>query len=207
MNKNIKWLDWARRIQAISQTGLEFAHNEYDIERNKKLEKIAAEIISEHSNLGETEILQIFLNQKGYATPKVDVRTAIVKDEKLLLVKEVSDGKWAMPGGWADVGDIPSQAAIREAKEESGFDVEIIKVLGVYDANRKSGGLELFHAVKIVYLCKIIDGEATPSFETPEVKFFSINELPQLSENRTNIKHIDHIIAHLKDPNRPTDFD
>lgn len=207
MTKNIKWLDWARRIQAISQTGLEFAHNEYDVERNKKLEKIAAEIISEHSKLNETELLEIFLNQKGYSTPKVDVRTAIVKDEKLLLVKEASDGKWAMPGGWADVGDIPSQAAIREAKEESGFDVEIIKVLGVYDANRNSGLLELFHAVKIVYLCKIIDGEATPSFETPEVNFFSINELPQLSENRTNLKHIDNIIAHLKDPNRPTDFD
>lgn len=207
MSDKIKLLDWARRIQAISQTGLEFANNEYDIERNKKLEKIAAEIISENSNLNTSELLNIFSNQKGYATPKVDVRTAIVKDDKILLVKEISDGKWAMPGGWADVGDVPSEAAIREAKEESGFDVEIIKVVGIYDANRNSGELELFHAVKIVYLCKIIDGKATPSFETPEVSFFDFNNLPPLSENRTNLRHIEHIKAHLKDSSHFTFFD
>lgn len=207
MNENIKWLDWARRIQSISQTGLEFAHNEYDIERNKKLEKIAAEIVAEHSNLREAEILEIFLNQKGYATPKVDVRTAIVKDDKLLLVKEVSDGKWAMPGGWADVGDMPSQAAVREAKEESGFDIEVIKVVGIYDSNRRAENLELFHAVKIVFLCKITGGSAVPSFETPDVKFFAFDELPELSYNRTNSKHIGHILAHLKEPNLHTYFE
>lgn len=207
MRDKIKLLDWARRIQAISQTGLEFASNEYDIERNKKLEKIAAEIISENSNLNTSDLLNIFSNQKGYATPKVDVRTAIVKNDKILLVKEISDGKWAMPGGWADVGDVPSEAAIREAKEECGFDVEIIKVVGVYDANRNSGELELFHAVKIVYLCKIIDGKPTPSFETPEVSFFDFNNLPPLSENRTNLRHIEHIKAHLEDSSHFTFFD
>lgn len=207
MSNSYKWLGWARRIQAISQTGLEFAQNEYDIERNKKLEKIAAEIIAEHSQLNISELIEIFSDQKGYATPKVDVRTAILKDEKILLVKEISDGKWAMPGGWADVGDIPSEAAIREAKEESGFDVEILKVVGVYDANRNSGTLELFHAVKIVYLCKIINGEATPSFETPEVSFFDLNNLPPLSENRTNLRHIEHIKTHLKDASHFTFFD
>lgn len=207
MNDKNKWLDWARRIQAISQTGLEFAHNEYDVERNNKLADIAAEIISEHSNLNEDQLLEIFLNQKGYTTPRVDVRTAIIQDEKILLVKEVSDSKWAMPGGWADVGDTPADAAIREAKEESGFDVKVRKVVGVYDANRQSGPLELFHAVKIVYLCEIISGKATPSFETPEVKFFDFSDLPKLSPNRTNMKHIEHILAHLKDPNRPTDFE
>jgi len=206
MSDKIKLLNWARRIQAISQTGLEFAHNEYDIERNKKLEKIAAEIISENSNFSTSELLEIFSNQKGYATPKVDVRTAIVNDDKILLVKEISDGKWAMPGGWADVGDVPSEAAIREAKEESGFDVEIIKVVGVYDANRNSGELELFHAVKIVYLCNIIDGKPTPSFETPEVSFFDFNNLPPLSENRTNLRHIEHIKTHLKDSSHITFF-
>jgi len=207
MSDKIKLLDWARKIQAISQTGLEFANNEYDIERNKKLEKIAAEIISENSNLNTSELLNIFSNQKGYATPKVDVRTAIVNNDNILLVKEISDGKWAMPGGWADVGDVPSEAAIREAKEESGFDVEIIKVVGVYDANRNSGELELFHAVKIIYLCKIIAGKPTPSFETTEVSFFDFNNLPPLSENRTNLRHIEHIKTHLKDSSHITFFD
>lgn len=207
MSDKNKWLDWARKIQAISQTGLEYAHNEYDIERNKKLAEIAAEIFSENSNLDKEQALEIFLSQKGYTTPRLDVRTAIIRDGKILLVKEVSDGKWAMPGGWADVGDTPADAAVREAKEESGFDVKPIKVIGVYDANRQSGPLELFHAVKVVYLCEIIAGEATPSFETPEVKFFDFSELPDLSPNRTNTKHIEHILAHLKDSNRPTDFE
>ena len=207
MSDEIKWLDWARRIQAISQNGLEFAHNEYDIERNKKLAQIAAEIIEFKSDLSAQKALKIFENLEGYSTPNVDVRTAIVKDDKILLVKEISDGLWAMPGGWLDVGDVPSEGAVREAKEESGFDVEPIKVIGVYDANRNSGRLELFHAVKIVYLCNIIGGEATPSFETPEVDFFDFTNLPELSSNRTNLKHIEHIKSHLSNSQRLTDFD
>lgn len=207
MSDKVKWLDWARRIQAVSQTGLEFAHNEYDIERNNKLAKIASEIIEYKSNLNSEDAMEIYLNQEGYATPNVDVRTAVIRDNQILLVKEISDGKWAMPGGWLDVGDVPSEGAVREAKEESGFDVKPTKVIGVYDANRNSGRLELFHAIKIVYLCEIISGEATPSFETPEVEFFLLDDLPELSENRTNLMHINHIIAHLKDSHRPTDFD
>lgn len=207
MSDKIKWLDWARKIQAISQTGLEYAHNEYDIERNKKLAEIAAEIFSENSNLDKEQALEIFLNQKGYTTPRLDVRTAIIRENKILLVKEVNDGKWAMPGGWADVGDTPVEADVREAKEESGFDVKPLKIIGVYDANRQSGPLELFQAVKIVYLCEIIRGKATPSFETPDVRFFNFNNLPELSFNRTNEKHINHILEHLKDSDRLTDFE
>lgn len=207
MSDKVKWLDWARRIQAVSQTGLEFAHNEYDIERNNKLAKIASEIIEYKSNLSSEDAMEIFLNQEGYATPNVDVRTAVISDNQILLVKEISDGKWAMPGGWLDVGDVPSEGAVREAKEESGFDVKPTKVIGVYDANRNSGRLELFHAIKIVYLCEIISGEATPSFETPEVDFFDFDDLPEFSLNRTNLKHIEDIKAHLSDPKKQTEFD
>jgi len=207
MGENNKWLDWARRIQAISQNELEYAKNEYDIERGNKLAALASEILSENSNQESEELLKIFLDQKGYATPRLDVRAAIIRDSKILLVKEATDGKWAMPGGWADVGDTPVEAAIREAKEESGFDVKPLKVIGVYDANRQSGPLELFQAVKIVYLCEIVSGEPSPSFETPEVRFFDLSELPELSHNRTNMKHIEHISAHLKDPTRITDFE
>ena len=112
-----------------------------------------------------------------------------------------------MPGGWADVGDVPSEAAVREAWEESGFSVEPIKVVGVYDANRNPGPLEFFHAVKIVYLCKLLGGEAKVSSETSEVKFFSFEELPELSPNRTNMKHLSDIQKHLSDLSLPTEFD
>ncbi len=121
------------------------------------------------------------MDHPGYATPKIDVRAAVIKDGKILLVQESTDNCWAMPGGWADVGDIPSEVAIRETKEESGFDVKPKKVIGVYDANRVGGRLEFFHAFKIIFLCELIGGEARTSDETLDVKFFDFNDLPPLS--------------------------
>jgi 8-oxo-dGTP pyrophosphatase MutT (NUDIX family) len=112
-----------------------------------------------------------------------------------------------MPGGWADVGDIPSEVAIRECKEESGFYVKPFKVIGVFDANRVGGRLEFFHAFKIIFLCQLIGGKATPSDETLDVQFFDFNNLPALSLNRTNEKHLNEIKLHLKDSNRQTYFD
>ena len=207
MNNPDKWLDWARRIQAIAQNQLEYSHSEYDIERGHKLTKIASEIIEQHTGQNSDEICEIYLDQKGYSTPRVDVRAAVIRDGLLLLVKESSDGKWAMPGGWMDVGDKPAEAAVREAYEESGFNVKVEKVIGVYDANRITRPLNLFHAVKIVYLCSIVDGKATTSFETTEVKFFDIDNLPELSPNRTNEQHIADIKAVLKNPEIPTVFE
>lgn len=207
MSKEPKWLLWAREIQSLGQTGLAFASNNYEIERNKRIIELASEIISNHTNLDLEHTKKVLMSQPGYATPKVDVRAAVVEEGKILLVKEISDGKWAMPGGWADVGDVPSEAAVREAWEESGFSVEPIKVVGVYDANRNPGPLEFFHAVKIVYLCKLLGGEAKVSSETSEVKFFSFEELPELSPNRTNMKHLSDIQKHLSDLSLPTEFD
>ena len=208
MNKiSPKVIEWAREIQALAQTGLTYAPNHYEIERNKRLLEIAAEMLTENSELSREEVFDIFLRQQGYSTPKVDVRAAVVKDNKILLVKEISDGRWSMPGGWADVGDMPAEAAEREAKEESGFDVKTKKVIGVFDANRSGRPMVFFHAVKIVYLCEIIGGTETPSDETSDVKFFDFNNLPELSQNRTNLKHIEEIKLHLQNPERKTFFE
>ena len=207
MGNSEKWLEWAREIQALAQTGLTYAPNHYEEERNKRLLEIAAEIVSEYSTLEFKETAKVFMAQPGYATPKVDVRAAVVKDGKILLVREISDGRWSMPGGWADVGDFPAQAAEREALEESGFEVKAKKVIGVFDANRNGRPMEFFHAVKIVYLCNLIGGEAKASDETSEVAFFEFNNLPPLSENRTNLKHLNEIQAHLKNPERAAFFE
>ncbi len=207
MGNSEKWLEWAREIQALAQTGLTYAPNHYEEERNKRLLEIAAEIVSEYSTLEFKETAKVFMAQPGYATPKVDVRAAVVKDGKILLVREISDGRWSMPGGWADVGDFPAQAAEREALEESGFEVKAKKVIGVFDANRNGRPMEFFHAVKIVYLCNLIGGEAKASDETSEVAFFEFNNLPPLSENRTNLKHLNEIQAHLKNPARAAYFE
>jgi ADP-ribose pyrophosphatase YjhB (NUDIX family) len=202
------WLKWAREIQQLSQTGLAFAVTSYERQRYEKLMEISSEIVEHHTNLEKDSLKKIFMEHPGYATPKVDVRAAVINTEgKILLVQESTDLRWAMPGGWADVGDIPSEVAIREAKEESGFEVKPKKVIGVFDANRVPNALEFFHAYKIIFLCELQGGEAATSDETVAVNFFSFDKLPALSFNRTNTKHIDEIILHLQYPERPAYFD
>jgi len=206
-NKIPQWLNWAREIQQLSQTGLAFAVTEYEKQRYKRLIEITTEIVEHHTSLEKEAVEKVMMKQPGYATPKIDIRAAVMKDDKILLVQERSDERWAMPGGWADVGDIPSEVAVREAKEESGYDVKPKKVIGVFDANRLGGQLEFFHAFKIVFLCELIGGEAATSYETQDVDFFNFNDLPPLSLNRTNDKHIKEIRAHMKNPQRSTHFD
>lgn len=201
------WTEIAREIQALAQTGLTFASNHWEVDRNKRLMEIAEEIVRNKTHLKDEPVMETFTTQPGYATPKVDVRAAIIKDGKILLVKETSDGKWCMPGGWADVGEYPSEMVIREAKEESGFDVKPLKVIGVFDANRGGRPMQFFHAYKVVFLCEIIGGEATPSEETSEVAFFDFDNLPEFSLNRTNEKHIEEIKKHLADRGRMAYFD
>jgi ADP-ribose pyrophosphatase YjhB (NUDIX family) len=206
-NKSFNWLDIAREVQQLAQTGNAFAVTNYEKDRYKRLSEIVTEIIEHHTQLDKEAVQKVLMEQPGYATPKVDVRSVVIKDNKILLVQESTDNCWAMPGGWADVGDYPSQVAIRETKEESGYDIKPIKIIGVFDANRIGRRLEFFHAFKIIFLCELIGGEAKTSDETPDVKFFSFNELPPLSMNRTNQKHIDEIKLHLEDPERKTYFD
>jgi ADP-ribose pyrophosphatase YjhB (NUDIX family) len=206
-NVSTQWLVWAREIQSLAQTGLAFSKNPYDRISFTRLSDIAAEILAEHSQLSLPLIRRSFSLEPGYATPKVDVRAAVVRDGRILLVREKADGKWAMPGGWADVGDRPSETAEREAWEESGFRVRATKLIGAFDANRGEKANMFFHAVKLVFLCDVLGGEATPSLETLAVDFFDFDSLPPLSEFRTNRRHLDEILAHLGDASRPAAFD
>lgn len=207
VDKTPRWLDWAREIQALSQTGLHFAENDYQRERYQRLIEIAAEIFSQYSDLEYQPLVDRFLKQTGYATPRVDVRGAVFRDERLLLVRERMDGGWTMPGGWADVGDLPSESVEREVWEEAGFRVKARKVIGVYDANR-TGPLEVFHAFKIVFLCDLISGEPRPSNETSEVVFFGLEDIPiKLSGERTRPRHIEDVFAAYADPDKETVFD
>ncbi|MGD8624467.1 MAG: NUDIX hydrolase [Anaerolineae bacterium] len=202
-----RWLAWAREIQALSQTGLTFSSNEYERERYQRLAGIAAEIVEEQAGLPRQAALDSFALQPGYATPKVDVRGAVVRDGQILLVQERSDGRWCMPGGWADVGDLPSEVAAREVWEESGFVVVPRKVVGVFDANRSGRPLEFYHAYKVVFLCDLTGGQARVSHETLAVGFFDFDDLPPLSSNRTHGRHLAEVQAHLADPGRQAAFD
>lgn len=201
------WLEWAREIQALSQTGLTYSNSAYETRRYRRLMQIAAEIIQTHTGLPKEPLVQSFLAQPGYATVKVDVRGAVIRNEKILLVQERSDGRWCMPGGWADVGELPSKMVAREVWEESGFKVTPRRVIGVYDANRSGTPLDFYHAYKIVFRCEITGGQARPSEETLAVDFFRFDDLPPLSANRTNKQHLAEVFAHFRDHNRPAAFD
>jgi len=201
------WLLWARELQSISQTGLAYSKSEHDTRRYERLREISAEMVDHQSAFSRETVLENFRIQPGYATIKVDVRAAVIKDAKILLVQERSDKRWAMPGGWADVGELPSEMVKREVLEESGFEVIPKKIIGVYDANRTPSKLEFYHAYKIVFLCEITGGHARTSEETMAVDFFDFNALPPLSFYRTSSRYIKEIRAHLRNPTRQTAFD
>jgi len=201
-----KWLELARELYSISQSGLTYCKNEYDLDRYRRLQEMSAEMIADKTGMHQENIMQAFSMQAGYATPKVDVRGAVFRDGKILLVQERADNNWAMPGGWADIGDLPSAMVEREVLEESGLQVRAAKVIALYDANRVEP-MEFFHAYKIIFLCELLGGELCTSFETLAVDFFDPAQLPPLSIERTNQQMIDEALAHIHDSNRPTFFD
>ena len=201
-----QWLTWAQEIFSLSQSGLTYSGNQYDIDRYKRLQEITAEIISSQSEISKESVLDGFSMQAGYITPKVDVRGAVVQDGKILLIQERADGMWAMPGGWADLGNSPASVAEREVWEESGFRVKAEKVVAVIDANRIEP-MEFYHAYKIIFLCRLLDGEPRTSYETLAVEFFDPDHLPALSSYRTNEDMLKEVFAHVANPDRPTAFD
>jgi ADP-ribose pyrophosphatase YjhB (NUDIX family) len=203
---NHKWIDWAREIFSLSQAGLTYSQNDFDIARYKRLQEITAEMIASQSDLEKQRVLDSFSMQAGYITPKVDVRGAVVHNGKILLIQERADDRWSMPGGWADLGNEPASVAEREVWEESGYRVKAEKVVAVLDANRIEP-MEFYHAYKIIFLCKLLDGEPRTSYETLAVDFFNPSELPPLSLLRTNEAMLQEVFAHVQDPRRPTAFD
>jgi ADP-ribose pyrophosphatase YjhB (NUDIX family) len=203
---NVKWLDLARELYSMSQSGITYCKNHYDLHNYKRLQEMSAEIIVAHSELSKETVLETFRTQAGYATPKIDVRGAVIRDGKILLVQEIADNKWALPGGWADIGDKPSAMVEREVLEESGFAVHTVKVVAIYDANRMDP-MEFFHAYKIIFLCEILGGEARASHETLAVDFFEMDNLPELSTARTDERMLKEVFAHVHDTQRVTAFD
>jgi ADP-ribose pyrophosphatase YjhB (NUDIX family) len=201
-----KWIEWAQEIFSLSQAGLTYSQNEFDIARYQRLQELTAEMIASQSEITKESVLASFSMQAGYITPKVDVRGAVVRDGKILLIQERADGKWAMPGGWADLGNSPASVAEREVWEESGYRVKSEKVVAVIDANRIEP-FEFYHAYKLIFLCKLLDGEPRISYETLAVDFFDPDHLPALSSYRTDESMVQEVFAHIQDPNRPTAFD
>jgi len=198
----------ARKLQAIAQTGLTYAANDYDRGRYQAVSQAAAELMAMQCDTPAEVFVRMFSPQEGYATPKIDVRAAVFREGKILLVREAMDGLWTMPGGWADVNDSPREAVEREVFEESGFQVKAVKLAAVYDrAKHPHKPLLPFHVYKMFFLCDIFGGTATPSAETPAVDFFALDALPPLSIERILPFQIGRLHEHAQDQSLLTDFD
>jgi ADP-ribose pyrophosphatase YjhB (NUDIX family) len=199
-----KWIYWAQKLQSIAQAGLAYSKDKYDIERFQQIRDLSVEILEEYTELGEEKIKALFCNESGYQTPKVDIRAAIFKDSKILLVKESIDGCWSLPGGWADVDLSVKENIIKEAKEEAGVNVLPKRIIAILDRNKHNSPVSVYGIYKIFVLCELIDGAFEENIETEASGFFSLSNLPPLSIDRITEKQIEMCLqAQLEDNFQP----
>jgi ADP-ribose pyrophosphatase YjhB (NUDIX family) len=164
-------------------------------------------MLSLHTDINKTVIKDLFANETGYATPKVDIRAVVFKDNKILMVRENTDGNWALPGGWGDIGLSPSEVAVKEVKEESGFDVKVKKLIAVLDKKCHPHPPSPYHVYKMFIQCEIIGGKPQEGIETNAVEFFAENEIPSLSIARNTESQIQLAFKHLSNPEELVYFD
>ena len=202
-----KWLEWAKQLQSIAQAGLTYSKDVYDLERFELIRNISVQILSQYTKMDHKIIKELFANETGYATPKVDIRAVIFKDNKILMVRENNDGDWSLPGGWGDIGLTPSEVAVKEVKEESGFDVKAVRLIAVLDKKCHPHPPSPYHVYKMFIHCEIIGGQPQEGIETNADEFFAENELPSLSVARNTDSQIELAFKYLHNPQEPVYFD
>jgi|tagenome__1003787_1003787.scaffolds.fasta_scaffold20493186_1 ADP-ribose pyrophosphatase YjhB (NUDIX family) len=210
MTTEPNWLSWTRELQAIAQTGLTFGRDPYDRERYQMLRSLASRIMAAHTGSPAGHIETLFAAERGYATPKIDVRAAAFDARgRVLMVREVQDeGRWTLPGGWADVNLTASESAIKEVREETGFEVSVRKLAAVWDRTRQGHPPGVFSCCKLFFVCDIVAGVATTGLETSEVAWFAEEHVPDdLSVGRVLPAQIQRMFEHARNPALMTDFD
>jgi ADP-ribose pyrophosphatase YjhB (NUDIX family) len=203
----LNWLEVAKRIQAIAQNGLTYSEGMYDLERYEELREISVKILGQISDTPVAKIEGLFASGTGYQTPKVDIRGVVIEDEKILMIKEEQDGKWSLPGGWADINYSPAEIVCKEIAEEAGIQVIAERLLAISDKNKHPHPPDPYHAYKLFFLCKKTGGEIKTGMETLDVGFFAENDLPELSEGRITKSLIELMYKLYRNPNLPTYFD
>ena len=206
--KNDVWKKWAQELQFLAQCSLAYSKDKFDRERSERIRDIACEMLSYKYDLPIEKIKMNFASEIGYQTPKVETRAAIIKDNKVLLVKEQLDGKWALPGGYQDVNVSIRENVIKEASEEAGAVVQPLKVVAVLDYNRHHHVNFPLGMVKIFVLCEYISHSFNENTETLGAEFYTLDNLPELSLTRTTKKQLEMCFECYKDPeNWDTIFD
>lgn len=202
MNKTLQpqWLEWAKELQFLAQTGLTYSKDVFDIERFERIREISAEIISAQSELPLEKVKDLFCNETGFQTPKLDTRAAIFKEDKILLVKE-RNGTWSLPGGWVDVNQTVKSNTEKEVEEEAGLKVEATRIIAVQDRNMHNVPPYAYNVCKVFVLCEILSGHFQPNIETTESNYFRLEELPLLAEEKNNEEQIKMCFTAYHDKN------
>ena len=189
MNRNNQWLQWAIELQSLAQAGLTYGKDVYDRERYERIRDISAEILSHMSDIPTETVKDLFCNETGYQTPKLDTRAAIFRNGEILLVHE-SNGKWSLPGGWCDVDVSVGENTIKEVKEESGLDVTADSIIAIQDRAKHNLPAYAYGICKVFVLCSLIGGSFQENFETTGFEYFSENNLPDLATEKNTAEQI-----------------
>ena len=201
-----QWLEWAKELQFIAQAGLTYTKDPFDKERFERVREIAAEIISLQGKLPLAQVKDLFCNETGFQTPKLDTRAAIFKDDKILLVEE-NDGTWSLPGGWVDVMETVKSNTVKEVKEEAGLDVEAVRVIALHDRNLHNQPPYAYNVCKVFVLCEVKGGCFHPNIETIGSGYFGLDELPPLSVDKNSYQQIEMCFTARSDKNWQVEFD
>lgn len=206
MNKNEKWLEWAIELQSLAQAGLTYGKDVYDRERYERIRDISAEILSYKTDISVEKVKNLFCNEVGYQTPKLDTRAAVFEHEKILLVKE-NNGKWSLPGGWVDVNLSVKENTVKEVKEESGLDVTADRIIAIQDRDRHNLPAYAYGVCKIFVLCSVLGGEFEKNIETTEFRYFNKAELPELATEKNTKEQIEMCFNAYYNKNWIAEFD
>jgi ADP-ribose pyrophosphatase YjhB (NUDIX family) len=204
---NSKWIEWVTEMQSIAQAGLTFAESSYDLDRYEKLRNLSIRIMQEYTGLTHEKLKNLFANETGYQTPKVDIRCAVFRHGKILMVREKIDCKWSLPGGWADVNSSVSESAVRECSEEAGAIVEPKRIIAVHFANKRNVSIYPYTIYKIFVECELKEYGFMENLETLGSEFFGRDELPELSVERNNMDQVLMCFDAAKSPSFEAIFD
>ncbi len=208
------WLRVTRALQSIAQAGLTYSRDPYDRERYAQIQTLAAELAAAGTDTPVERIRDFFASERGYPTPKLDVRAAVIVEDRILLVQERDDGGWTMPGGWADIGESAAESVVRETREEAGIEVRAEKLIALFERERHGHPLHPEFSHKAFFLCTPLVEEATPPSPRPgpgpeiaAAAFFDRDDLPPLSLARVTPDEIELAFTHRAHPELPTAFD
>lgn len=199
-HSSYSWLDVAKQLQSIAQAGLEYSTNKYDLDRYEQLRNISIQVMNRLSGIPVERLMELYAAETGYQTPKVDVRGVVFREDKILMVHESIDNCWSIPGGWADIGHTPFEVARKEVWEESGLEVEPLRLLAVLDKKCHKHPPDMYHIYKLFILCRETGGSLKSGMETLGAGFFNRHQLPPLSESRITREQIDLMYTFLENP-------